>query len=87
VRLFSLPVAASVTKEGLAVSGPCQTATDQRRAEIQRAISERNGKRRALFDAQDEIDWKREVLIASIQGKLEQKVNFERLFFLRWRLA
>jgi len=49
--------------------------------------SQRNGKRRALFDAQDEIDRRREKLIADIEGKLQQKIEVTNLFTLRWRLV
>ena len=48
--------------------------------------SQRNAKRRALFDAQDEIDGRREQLIAEIEGKLQQRVSHEMLFSIRWRL-
>jgi hypothetical protein len=47
----------------------------------------RNGKRRALFDAQDEIDRRREQLIADIEGKLVQKVTSESLFMIQWELV
>ena len=49
--------------------------------------SERNHKRRSLFDAQDEIDRKRGELIAQIEGKLTQKVHSECLFTIRWRVV
>ena len=49
--------------------------------------SQRNAKRRALFDAQDDIDRHREQLIAEIEGKLEQRVTQTPLFSLRWSLA
>ena len=49
--------------------------------------SERNQKRRSLFDAQDEIDRKRGDLIAQIEGKLTQKVHSECLFTIRWRVV
>jgi len=39
-----------------------------------------------LFEAQDEIDSKREVLIAEIEGKLQRRENLQRLFFLYWRI-
>lgn len=48
--------------------------------------SQRNTKRRALFDAQDEIDGRRDQLIAGIEGKLQQKVTSQRLFAIRWKL-
>jgi hypothetical protein len=43
--------------------------------------------RRALFDAQDDIDRCREQLIADIEGKLQQRVEETRLFSIRWTLA
>lgn len=48
--------------------------------------SQRNTKRRALFDAQDEIDSRQDQLIAEIEGKLQQKVTSQRLFAIRWKL-
>ena len=47
----------------------------------------RNGKRRSLFDAQDEIDKQRAELIAQIEAKLEQKTDLTSLFTIRWALA
>ena len=55
--------------------------------QIKALESQRNGKRRALFDAQDEIDRRREQLIADIEGRLQQKVDNMELFTIRWRLA
>jgi adenine-specific DNA-methyltransferase len=49
--------------------------------------SQRNAKRRALFDAQDDIDCRREQLIAEIEGKLQQHVSQTTLFSIRWSLA
>ena len=46
----------------------------------------RNQKRRALFDAQDEIDRQRGHLIVQIEGKLAQTTTLEHLFTIRWRL-
>jgi adenine-specific DNA-methyltransferase len=47
---------------------------------------QRSAKRRALFDAQDEIDRQRERLIAEIEGKLQQQTTMAMLFTIRWRL-
>ena len=55
--------------------------------QIKALESQRNAKRRTLFDAQDEIDRRREQLIADIEGKLQQRVSQERLFSIRWKLA
>src|SRR5581483_6913076 len=52
--------------------------------QIKALESQRNGKRRALFDAQDEIDQKREDLIGKIETKLEQHIELQELFVLKW---
>ncbi|WP_324740235.1 SNF2-related protein [Tsuneonella sp. CC-YZS046] len=49
--------------------------------------TERNSKRRSLFDAQDKIDEQRSELIASIEGRLEQNVVAEDLFTIRWSVV
>ena len=49
--------------------------------------SQRNAKRRTLFDAQDELDRRRGQLIAEIEGKLQQRVSQTLLFSIRWSLA
>jgi adenine-specific DNA-methyltransferase len=52
-----------------------------------RAIeAQRNTRRRAPFDAQDDIDRRREQLIAEIEGKLEQKTGLQELFAVRWKI-
>lgn len=48
--------------------------------------TERSNKRRSLFDAQDKIDEQRAVLIAQIEGKLEQSAESKLLFTIRWRV-
>jgi len=47
----------------------------------------RNTKRRSLFDAQDEIDKKREELIKLIESKLRQKATPCELFSIKWNLV
>jgi adenine-specific DNA-methyltransferase len=49
--------------------------------------SQRNAKRRALFDAQDEIDRRREQVIAEVEAKLKQLVSQSQLFSIRWNLV
>ncbi len=48
--------------------------------------AQRNGKRRSLFEAQDEIDRRRERLIMDIEAKLQQQTAETNLFQLHWRL-
>jgi hypothetical protein len=45
--------------------------------------AERSKRRRALFDAQDEIDRRRGEMINEIEGKLQQRVSQEALFSIR----
>jgi len=58
-----------------------------REKEVKALESQRNAKRRALFDAQDDIDRRREQLIAEIERKLQQRVSQKKLFSIRWSLA
>jgi adenine-specific DNA-methyltransferase len=48
--------------------------------------SQRNDKRRALFDAQDAVDKQRDTLIAQIEAKLSQQVTSFSVFLTRWSL-
>ena len=48
--------------------------------------SQRNEKRRSLFEAQDQIDRQRDQLIETLEGKLAQKTHSTSLFTLRWTL-
>ena len=57
------------------------------RKQVKALDSRRNAKRRALFDAQDDIDRRREQLIADIEGKLYQTVLETKLFSIRWMLT
>ncbi len=54
--------------------------------QIKAIEAERGKRRRALFDAQDEIDRRREQLINEIEGKLEQQITSHHLFAIRWHL-
>ena len=54
--------------------------------QIKAIETERGKRRRALFDAQDEIDRRREQLINEIEGKLQQKVSSQQLFAVRWQV-
>ncbi len=49
--------------------------------------STRKDQRKRLFDAQDEIDTRRDELIASIEVQLDQKKTISPVFTIRWRLG
>jgi adenine-specific DNA-methyltransferase len=55
--------------------------------QIKALEAQRNQKRRALFDAQDQVDRQREELIAVIEDKLKQTSTTGRLFIIRWVLG
>jgi hypothetical protein len=48
--------------------------------------SDRNNKRRSLFDAQDRIDEQRAELIDNIEARLDQVVDDQPLFTIRWSI-
>lgn len=54
--------------------------------QIRALEGQRNAKRKSLFDAQDEIDQRRERLIGEIEGKLTQTASLQTILRLRWRL-
>jgi adenine-specific DNA-methyltransferase len=54
--------------------------------EIKALESSRNTKRKSLFEAQDDIDRRRDELIEAIDEKLEMEYNREVLFEIEWRL-
>lgn len=55
--------------------------------QIRALESQRNEKRRSLFDAQDTVDKQRDALIQRIEGKLSQQVTREDLLLIRWSLT
>ena len=55
--------------------------------QIKALEGQRNTKRKSLFEAQDEIDLRRERLIADIEGKLAQNTTHASILSMRWRLA
>jgi len=68
---------------------PSSTALTEKLAaqrRLKQAESERNKKRRELYDAQDGIDKQREELIAKIEGQLRMESDSKSLFVFRWSL-
>jgi adenine-specific DNA-methyltransferase len=54
--------------------------------QIRALETQRNEKRRSLFDAQDKIDHQREALIAEIEGKMTQSTRLAEVFTIRWEI-
>ena len=47
----------------------------------------RTEKRRSLFDAQDEVDRKKDELIGQVEARLKQKTQVQEVFALRWNVV
>ena len=59
----------------------------QAQKEIKELEKKRNTKRRTLFEAQDEIDSRKEGLIEGVEERLKQLVSSTELFSIRWRVV
>ncbi len=55
--------------------------------QIKELDARRMKKRRELYDAQDEIDRRRDELIAGVEAQLKQTRHVEELFTLRWTVV
>ena len=57
---------------------------------LQRKIKDlekkRNEKRKSLFEAQDDVDVKKENLLNQIESRLKQKIREEELFTIKWKV-
>lgn len=54
--------------------------------EVKSLEKERTARRRALFDAQDEIDEQRDAIISETEGRMTQKSTLTELFTVRWKM-
>lgn len=54
--------------------------------EIKEMEKKRNSLRQNLYQAQDEVDVKKEKLIDEIEARLKQKITKSRLFLVRWKV-
>ena len=54
--------------------------------DIKELEKKRNLKRRMLFEAQDEIDRRKEELIEGVEARLRQLISTSELFTIRWRV-
>ncbi|MCC6317302.1 MAG: DEAD/DEAH box helicase family protein [Gemmatimonadaceae bacterium] len=57
------------------------------RKRVQAIESSRNEKRKRLFEAQDEIEQRRDALLADVEARLDQSSRLERLFTIRWTVT
>jgi hypothetical protein len=54
--------------------------------EIKELENKRSDKRRRLFQAQDEIDARKEDLLTEIEQRLNQKIEQNELFTIKWKM-
>ncbi|MGI8838598.1 MAG: SNF2-related protein [Pyrinomonadaceae bacterium] len=54
--------------------------------QIKALEAQRSQKRRSLFDAQDDVEARRDAFIQSLEAKLNQRTNTDNLFCIRWVL-
>ena len=54
--------------------------------EIKDSEKKRNEMRRKLYEAQDEVEEKKEKLLETIEAQLKQKSKIETLFTVGWRI-
>jgi len=54
--------------------------------QVRDCTADRDQKRRRLYEAQDEIDARRDGLIGEVEKSLERFVRTERVFEVRWRV-
>ena len=74
-----------VRRESVAATGLQHKLEHQRR--LKDLTAARNQRRKDLFVAQDEVEARREALIADIERKLKQKQELTPLFTIRWSLV
>jgi hypothetical protein len=74
-----------VRRESVAATGLQHKLEHQRR--LKDLTAARNQRRKDLFVAQDEVEARREVLIADIERKLKQQQELTPLFTIRWSLV
>lgn len=73
-------------RQGLEVGGRPRGKLKAQK-QIKALEAKRNTKRRQLFDAQDDVDKKRDALIGNIETQLQTKTAIASVFTLRWSLA
>lgn len=63
----------------------------EEKVKMQRAIKDlekkRSEKRRSLFEAQDEIDRRKDALLEEIEARLQQKIEETELYTIKWKLV
>jgi adenine-specific DNA-methyltransferase len=85
-ELKNLEVEIRDAKKAKRVASDLQSkiAAQKRVNELEQA---RNHKKRTLFDAQDQIEQRKDSLISDVEARLQQQTSRQVVFAIRWRLA
>jgi len=83
ITLKELDVQIKALKREARLAADLQTKVDLR-CKVSELEKQRHKKRRDIFDAQDEIESRKEGLIAEVEARLKQKVTKSHLFTIRW---
>lgn len=63
----------------------------EEKVKLQREVKDlekkRNDMRQKLYQAQDEVDTRKEGLLGKVEGQLKQKINLRTLFTIRWKVT
>jgi len=86
LRIKELEVSIKETKKASTFSIALEDKLDFQK-KVKDLEAERNQARRRLFDAQDEIDLKRDEIIRGIEEELKVKEIYQLLLLLRWTLC
>lgn len=68
----------------MAVDLQSKVAAQKRANELEQ---QRNHKKRSLFDAQDQIEQRKDTLISDVEARLQQQTSRKEVFTIRWTLA
>ncbi len=66
----------------------CKTMEEQKEAQekIKELDAKRRAARRRIFDVEDEIEEKRDLLIKELEKRMTQNTNNEKLFMIKWKV-
>ncbi len=68
----------------LAIDLQSKVAAQKRVNELEQ---QRNQKKRTLYDAQDQIETRKDTLISNVEARLQQRTALKEVFTVRWRLT
>ncbi len=84
LKNFELEIREAKKAKRLAADLESKIAAQKRINELEQ---QRNHKKRTLFDAQDDIEQKKDTLIADVESRLRQQTSRETLFSVRWHVV